>query len=76
VSSPGKAVPKEPVIFCDGPMIAAMGIASEASTGITFGRFLLLPDRRELLADGRPVKLGGRAYDVLMALAAGTRDLR
>ena len=45
-----------------------MVTASEASAGIAFGRFLLSPDRRELLADGRPVKLGGRAYDVLMAL--------
>jgi predicted ATPase/DNA-binding winged helix-turn-helix (wHTH) protein len=27
-----------------------------------------LPHRRELLADGRPVKLGGRAFDVLVAL--------
>src|SRR6516162_7770545 len=45
-----------------------MHAASEAPAGIAFGRFLLLPDRRELLADGRPVKLGGRAYDVLMAL--------
>src|SRR5271169_4900633 len=41
---------------------------SEAPAGIAFGRFLLLPHRRELLADGRPVKLGGRAFDVLMAL--------
>src|SRR5271157_2364295 len=41
---------------------------SEACAGIAFGRFLLLPHRRELLADGRPVKLGGRAFDVLMAL--------
>src|SRR6516165_10904533 len=45
-----------------------MGPASEAPTGIAFGRFLLLPHRRELLAHGRPVKLGGRAFDVLMAL--------
>ena len=36
--------------------------------GIAFGRFEVLPDRREVLADGRPVKLGGRAFDVLMAL--------
>jgi hypothetical protein len=28
----------------------------------------ILPHRRELLADGRPVKLGGRAFDMLMAL--------
>src|SRR4029077_4208740 len=45
-----------------------MHAASEAPTGIAFGRFLLLPDRHELLADGQPVKLGGRAFDVLMAL--------
>src|SRR5690348_5745419 len=45
-----------------------MDAASEAPAGIAFGRFLLLPHRRELLADGRPLKLGGRAFDVLMAL--------
>ena len=45
-----------------------MHSASEALAGITFGRFLLLPHRRELLAEGRPIKLGGRAFDVLMAL--------
>jgi len=28
----------------------------------------VLPNRRELFADGRPVRLGGRAFDVLMAL--------
>jgi len=33
-----------------------------------FGRFRVLPHRRELLADGQPVMLGGRAYDVLMML--------
>src|ERR1700745_4043433 len=45
-----------------------MYAASEAPAGISFGRLLLLPHRRELLADGQPVKLGGRAFDVLMAL--------
>src|SRR5262252_6656703 len=45
-----------------------MHAASEVPAGIAFGRFLLVPHRRELLADGRPIKLGGRAFDVLMAL--------
>ena len=45
-----------------------MHAASEAPAGIAFGRFLLLPHRRELLADGHPIKLGGRAFDVLIAL--------
>jgi DNA-binding winged helix-turn-helix (wHTH) protein len=37
-------------------------------TAISFGRFRLLPDRRHLLADGQPVALGSRAFDVLLAL--------
>jgi predicted ATPase/DNA-binding winged helix-turn-helix (wHTH) protein len=45
-----------------------MDTASEAPASVAFGHFLLLPHRRELLANGRPVKLGGRAFDVLMAL--------
>jgi predicted ATPase/DNA-binding winged helix-turn-helix (wHTH) protein len=48
--------------------------ASETSAGIAFGPFRLLPHRRELLAHGQPIKLGGRAFDVLVALieARGT----
>jgi predicted ATPase/DNA-binding winged helix-turn-helix (wHTH) protein len=44
-----------------------------AQAVIEFGRFRVLPHRRELLAEGRPLELGGRAFDVLMALieAAG-----
>jgi DNA-binding winged helix-turn-helix (wHTH) protein len=45
-----------------------MNSTSDPPRGLTFGRFQVLPDRRDLLADGRPVKLGGRAFDVLMAL--------
>ena len=40
----------------------------DPSVSLTFGRFQVLPHRRELLADGQPVRLGGRAFDVLMAL--------
>src|SRR5216110_447638 len=35
---------------------------------IEFGRFKVVRHRRELLADGRPVELGGRAFDTLLAL--------
>src|SRR6516164_2275910 len=45
-----------------------MNRAAEAPANLAFGRFQVLPHRRELLADGRPIKLGGRAFDVLMAL--------
>ena len=38
------------------------------SVKLTFGRFQVAPHRRELLADSKPVQLGGRAYDVLLAL--------
>src|SRR5438270_10141513 len=47
---------------------AAMDITSETPGIIEFGHFRVVPRRRELLADGRPVHLGGRTFDVLMAL--------
>jgi DNA-binding winged helix-turn-helix (wHTH) protein len=41
-----------------------------------FGRFELRRRRRELLADGEPVELGSRAFDILLALIdAGGRWL-
>jgi predicted ATPase/DNA-binding winged helix-turn-helix (wHTH) protein len=45
-----------------------MDITSETPGIIEFGHFRVVPRRRELLADGRPVHLGGRTFDVLMAL--------
>ena len=41
---------------------------SEAPASVEFGRFRILPHRREVLADGRPIELGGRAFDILVAL--------
>src|SRR6516225_10360421 len=41
---------------------------SEAPASVEIGRFRMLPHRREVFADGRPIELGGRAFDVLMAL--------
>src|SRR6266851_166986 len=43
---------------------------SSIMSAIEFGNFKIVPHRRELLADGQPVDLGGRAFDVLMALIA------
>jgi DNA-binding winged helix-turn-helix (wHTH) protein/predicted ATPase/class 3 adenylate cyclase len=41
---------------------------------IEFSHFSILPHRRQLLDDGRPIRLGGRAFDLLLALieAPGT----
>jgi predicted ATPase/DNA-binding winged helix-turn-helix (wHTH) protein len=47
---------------------AAMDITSETPAIIEFGHFRVVPRRRELLADGQPIHLGGRTFDVLMAL--------
>src|ERR1700720_87351 len=41
---------------------------SDASAIVEFGRFRVEPHRRELLADDQPIKLGGRAFDLLIAL--------
>jgi len=40
-----------------------------AAASLRFGRFELQPDERRLLMDGTPVALGGRAFDLLLALA-------
>ena len=41
---------------------------AQAPAAIEFGRFSVLPHRREVLAAGRPLGVGGRAFDVLMVL--------
>src|SRR5271166_6718568 len=41
---------------------------SDPPASIEFGDYSILPHRRQLFADGRPIPLGGRAFDVLMAL--------
>jgi DNA-binding winged helix-turn-helix (wHTH) protein len=41
---------------------------SEAPASIEFGHFSIFPHRRQLFAEGRPIRLGDRAFDVLMAL--------
>jgi predicted ATPase/DNA-binding winged helix-turn-helix (wHTH) protein len=50
-----------------------MSADAERPASVQFGRFLIIRHRRELLIDGRPAELGGRAFDTLMVLidAAG-----
>src|SRR5512137_985355 len=43
-------------------------LASSPSLAYRLGRFELRPAERALLDDGRPVKLGGRAFDMLQTL--------
>jgi DNA-binding winged helix-turn-helix (wHTH) protein len=45
-----------------------MDPAPEPPASIAFGHFRVVARNRKLLADARPVKLGGRAFDALMAL--------
>jgi hypothetical protein len=42
-------------------LCGAMEGTSETPAGLAFGRFRVLPHRRELLAGGQPIKLGGRS---------------
>ena len=46
----------------------AMRLTDEALGAIEFGRFRLLPHRREFRADGVAVELGSRAFDILTVL--------
>src|SRR5580704_6577897 len=48
-----------------------MELTSKTPAIIEFGHFKLWPHRRELLVDGRPIPLGARSFDVLMALVEG-----
>src|SRR6516164_5756347 len=41
---------------------------SDTPASVEFGHFSIFPHRRQLFADGRPIALGGRAFDVLLAL--------
>jgi DNA-binding response OmpR family regulator len=44
-------------------------------TIIRFGRFCILPRARQFLAEGRPVEVGSRAFDLLMVLVEARGEL-
>jgi predicted ATPase/DNA-binding winged helix-turn-helix (wHTH) protein len=67
----GTAVLARPARVGSRPPRQPTGVVATAlvrRTTFLFGRFALQPDQRRLLADGEPVRLGSRAFDLLEAL--------
>ncbi|MCY0987198.1 winged helix-turn-helix domain-containing protein, partial [Nannocystis sp. ILAH1] len=50
-------------------------VASRASRSFAFGPFLLVPEQQLLLRNQQPVRIGGRALDLLTALVARPGEL-
>jgi non-specific serine/threonine protein kinase len=59
----------------EGRSLDSLRISKEAFTITQFGRFRLDSHRRELLADGVPVPIGGRAFDILIVLIQACGEL-
>ena len=56
---------------CRNPLphgVSGSGRATAAGADLEFGRFRVLLRRRQLLADGVPVELGARAFEILIVL--------
>jgi DNA-binding response OmpR family regulator len=49
--------------------------ANKSDTIVRFRRFCVLPRTRQLLAEGTPVEVGSRAFDLLMVLVEARGDL-
>jgi DNA-binding winged helix-turn-helix (wHTH) protein len=58
----------EPMRRNGSGMVGHQSGPSAADTTLEFGSFRILTRRRQLLADGVPVELGTRAFDILMVL--------
>ena len=68
---PQPITPKEQRAPMRGDMLLSISPQTSpaaADATLEFGRFRILLRRRQLLADGVPVKLGTRAFDLLMVL--------
>lgn len=59
---------REPVRRDNLPTFEPRTSSTVTETALEFGRFRVLPRQRLLLADGVPVELGTRAFDLLMVL--------
>ena len=60
----------EPALWRESPLPrrSVSWSTDRADTALEFGRFRVLLRRRQLLADGVPVELGARAFDLLQIL--------
>ena len=58
----------QPMLRWDPPTTSQHEVSVSSDAVIRFGRFCVLPRARQLLADGQPVELGSRAFDLLMVL--------
>src|SRR5436190_1822168 len=60
----------QPVLSRENPLLPGANRSSPAirDAALEFGRFRVLLRQRQLLADGVPVELGTRAFDLLLAL--------
>jgi DNA-binding response OmpR family regulator len=58
----------QPMLPRDPPRIGQYEEIFGGEVVLRFGRFRVLPRARQLLADGRPIELGSRAFDLLMVL--------
>jgi DNA-binding winged helix-turn-helix (wHTH) protein len=60
---------QEPVFWHKNPLADGVNRSSSATAeALQFGRFRVLLRQRQLLADGVPVELGSRAFDLLLVL--------
>lgn len=67
----------EPALLRDNPLprVADKSSLTTIDATLEFGRFRVLLRRRELLADGAPLELGTRAFDLLLVLAEADGSL-
>jgi DNA-binding winged helix-turn-helix (wHTH) protein len=67
----------EPALYSNNPLPHVENNPRPAMVGsaLEFGRFRALLRRRELVADGVPVQLGTRAFDLLLILAEADGSL-
>ena len=52
-----------------------MNPVAETVASVAYGHTQVMPHRRELLADGRPINLGRCALDLMMALIGAKREV-